>query len=38
MQPPPSTKLVLVTHEFHPHRGGIAVFAAEMARAASELG
>lgn len=38
MQPPPSTKLVLVTHEFHPHRGGIAVFAAEMARAASDLG
>src|SRR4051794_33535095 len=30
--------LVLVTHEFHPHRGGIAVYAAEMARAALELG
>jgi glycosyltransferase involved in cell wall biosynthesis len=30
--------LVLVTHEFHPHRGGIAVYAAEMARAAQELG
>ena len=30
--------LVLVTHEFHPHRGGIAVYAAEMARAAHELG
>jgi glycosyltransferase involved in cell wall biosynthesis len=29
--------LVLVTHEFHPHRGGIAVFAAEMARAAKQL-
>src|SRR3954469_17699282 len=30
--------LVLVTHEFYPHRGGIAVYAAEMARAAHELG
>lgn len=30
--------LVLVTHEFHPHRGGIAVYAAEMARAARQLG
>lgn len=30
--------LVLVTHEYHPHRGGIAVYAAEMARAAQELG
>jgi glycosyltransferase involved in cell wall biosynthesis len=30
--------LVLVTHEFFPHRGGIAVYAAEMARAAHELG
>ncbi len=30
--------LVLVTHEFHPHRGGIAVYAAEMARAAQGLG
>lgn len=29
--------LILVTHEFHPHRGGIAVYAAEMARAAQEL-
>jgi phosphatidyl-myo-inositol dimannoside synthase len=29
--------LILVTHEFHPHRGGIAVYAAEMARAAHEL-
>ncbi|MBI3886883.1 MAG: glycosyltransferase family 4 protein [Opitutae bacterium] len=32
------SNLVLVTHEFFPHRGGIAVFAAEMARAASRLG
>jgi phosphatidylinositol alpha-1,6-mannosyltransferase len=46
MQPPasssptdrPGRHLVLVTHEFHPHRGGIAVYAAEMARAAQELG
>jgi phosphatidylinositol alpha-1,6-mannosyltransferase len=30
--------LVLVTHEFHPHRGGIAVYAAEMAWAAQQLG
>ncbi len=30
--------MVLVTHEFFPHRGGIAVYAAEMARAATELG
>jgi glycosyltransferase involved in cell wall biosynthesis len=33
-----ATSLVLVTHEFHPHRGGIAVYAAEMARAAHEAG
>jgi glycosyltransferase involved in cell wall biosynthesis len=45
MQPPPSSNtdqrappLVLVTHEFYPHRGGIAIYAAEMARAAQELG
>ena len=45
-QPPPTASapnhsgpsLVLVTHEFYPHRGGIAVYAAEMARAAHELG
>jgi phosphatidylinositol alpha-1,6-mannosyltransferase len=35
---PPGRHLVLVTHEFYPHRGGIAVYAAEMARAAHELG
>lgn len=34
----PARPLVLVTHEFYPHRGGIAVYAAEMARAARELG
>jgi len=28
----------MVTHEFHPHRGGIAVYAAEMATAAATLG
>lgn len=30
--------LVLVTHEFHPHRGGIAIYAAEMAKAAQAAG
>lgn len=34
----PARQLVLVTHEFYPQRGGIAVYAAEMARAAQELG
>lgn len=34
----PNHHLVLVTHEFPPHRGGIAVYAAEMARAAQQLG
>lgn len=29
--------LILVTHEYYPHRGGIAVYSAEMARAAHEL-
>ena len=45
MQPHTSSKndrharpLVLVTHEFFPHRGGIAIYAAEMARAAQTLG
>lgn len=28
----------MVTHEFHPQRGGIAVYAAEMAQAAAQLG
>lgn len=31
-------KLLLITHEFHPHRGGIAVYSAEMAAAARTLG
>ncbi|WP_438479584.1 glycosyltransferase family 4 protein [Oleiharenicola lentus] len=30
--------LILVTHEFFPHRGGIAVYAAEMAKAAQACG
>ena len=35
----PSVKpLVLVTHEFFPHHGGIAIYAAEMAKAAQGLG
>ena len=42
LSPPPTGQpnrhLVLVTHEFPPHRGGIAVYAAEMARAAQQLG
>lgn len=35
---PDTRSLILATHEFFPHRGGIAVYAAEMARAAAELG
>jgi phosphatidylinositol alpha-1,6-mannosyltransferase len=35
---PHSRRLVLVTHEFYPHRGGIAIYVAEMARAACQLG
>lgn len=31
-------RLLLITHEFHPHRGGIAIYAAEMAAAAVRLG
>lgn len=38
MSPPPIRRLVAVTHEFFPHRGGIAVYVAEMAAAASRLG
>jgi glycosyltransferase involved in cell wall biosynthesis len=34
----PATRLVMATHEFYPHRGGIAVYAAEMASAAAGLG
>jgi len=35
---PERPRLLLITHEFHPHRGGIAVYAAEMAAAATRLG
>jgi glycosyltransferase involved in cell wall biosynthesis len=35
---PSARHVVLVTHEFFPHRGGIAVYAAEMARAAQQIG
>ena len=38
MPPRSPTRLVMVTHEFFPHRGGIAVYAAEMASAAAALG
>ena len=38
MPPPIPNRLVMVTHEFHPHRGGIAVYAAEMAAASATLG
>jgi glycosyltransferase involved in cell wall biosynthesis len=38
MPTPPATRLVMATHEFFPHRGGIAVYAAEMAAAAVDLG
>ena len=31
-------RLITVTHEFHPHKGGIAVYTAEMAAAAASLG
>jgi phosphatidylinositol alpha-1,6-mannosyltransferase len=33
-----STRLVVVTQEFFPHRGGIAVYTAEMAAAAAQAG
>lgn len=38
MSLPPKPRLVTVTHEFFPHRGGIAIYTAEMAAAASRLG
>lgn len=34
----PAHPLYLITHEFHPKRGGIATFAEEMARASVALG
>jgi len=38
MSPAADRRLIVATHEFHPHRGGIAVYAAEMAAAAAGLG
>lgn len=38
MPPSSAQRIVAVTHEFHPHRGGIAVFTAEMAAAVARLG
>jgi len=38
MSPSPAKRLVAVTHEFFPHRGGIAVYTAEMAAAAARAG
>jgi glycosyltransferase involved in cell wall biosynthesis len=38
MPTPSADRLVMATHEFYPHRGGIAVYAAEMASAAAALG
>lgn len=35
---PMSTELAILTHEFFPKRGGIAVYTEETARAANELG
>ena len=38
MAPSVHQRIVAVTHEFFPHRGGIAVYTAEMAAAAARLG
>jgi glycosyltransferase involved in cell wall biosynthesis len=38
MSPGSAKRLVAVTHEFYPHRGGIAVYTAEMAAAAARAG
>ncbi len=38
MSSQPTKRLVAVTHEFYPHRGGIAVYTAEMAAAAARAG
>ncbi len=35
---PGRAPVLLITHEFHPHYGGIATFAEEIARAAARLG
>ena len=34
----PRSPICLLSNEFHPHRGGIAVYSEELARAASSLG
>ncbi|MES2309997.1 MAG: glycosyltransferase family 4 protein [Verrucomicrobiota bacterium] len=33
-----SSKIILITHEFSPYRGGIATYSEEVAQAATELG
>lgn len=33
-----TSRLIIATHEFYPHRGGIAIYTAEMAAAAAQLG
>lgn len=38
MPRPVTHRLITATHEFYPHRGGIAVYTAEMAAAAAGLG
>lgn len=38
MPRPVTNRLITATHEFYPHRGGIAVYTAEMAAAAAQLG
>lgn len=38
MSAPSAQRIVAVTHEFFPHRGGIAVFTAEMTAAAARAG
>lgn len=35
---PPSPPVFLITHEFYPKRGGIAIFTEEIARASASLG
>lgn len=38
MSSPQAQRIIAVTHEFFPHRGGIAVYTAEMMAAAARLG
>lgn len=35
---PPDSTIYIITHEFYPRRGGIAIFTEELARASSERG